>query len=145
GQTGLYCFRRRDYSPVLGRWIEQDPIGLKAGDKNLYRCAYNDPADILDPRGTIGIFFDGAGQTLASGTTIGWLYEKYAVPGLKGHYVMNLFSSNVFNSVLDAFGKVVAAHKANSKEPVDIFGWSRGGMAALLLAQKLERECISVR
>ena len=25
GFTGLYAFGRRDYSPALGRWMEQDP------------------------------------------------------------------------------------------------------------------------
>jgi RHS repeat-associated protein len=33
--TGLYHFRHRDYSPTLGRWLEQDPAGYVNG-ANLY-------------------------------------------------------------------------------------------------------------
>ncbi len=29
--TGLYGFRNRDLSPVLGRWIEVDPLGFSGG------------------------------------------------------------------------------------------------------------------
>jgi RHS repeat-associated protein len=35
--SGLYCFRYRDYSPTLGRWIQVDPLGYAAGDANLYQ------------------------------------------------------------------------------------------------------------
>lgn len=50
GDTGLYAFRNRDYSPTLGRWIEQDPMGFEP-DANLYRFVHNAPADNTDPLG----------------------------------------------------------------------------------------------
>jgi RHS repeat-associated protein len=53
GLTGLYNFRNRDYSPVLGRWLEQDPLGFNAGDTNLYREEGNNPATNTDPSGEI--------------------------------------------------------------------------------------------
>src|SRR5262249_17757440 len=31
---GLYSFRNRDYSPTLGRWIQQDPMGFGAAEDN---------------------------------------------------------------------------------------------------------------
>ena len=34
-ETGLYYVRNRAYSPILGRWIQRDPIGY-AGGINLY-------------------------------------------------------------------------------------------------------------
>jgi RHS repeat-associated protein len=49
--TSLYSFRNRDYSPVLGRWIHQDPIRYAAGDSNLYRYVRNQPTALLDPSG----------------------------------------------------------------------------------------------
>jgi RHS repeat-associated protein len=49
--TGLYLFRSRDYSPTLGRWMQADPLGLGAGDTNLYRAEGNDPASAVDPSG----------------------------------------------------------------------------------------------
>jgi RHS repeat-associated protein len=51
GGTGLYYFRHRDYSPALGRWVETDPLGLAAGEPNLYRSLANNPPNALDPSG----------------------------------------------------------------------------------------------
>lgn len=39
------------YDPILGRWLEQDPIGFDAGDMNLYRFVGNDPTNTVDPSG----------------------------------------------------------------------------------------------
>jgi RHS repeat-associated protein len=49
--TGLYAFRKRDYSPTLGRWIELDPIGFAGRDSNWYRYGRNSPTSTLDPTG----------------------------------------------------------------------------------------------
>jgi RHS repeat-associated protein len=49
--SGLYNFRNRDYSPTLGRWVSQDPLGYGAGDANLYRYVENSPANSIDPSG----------------------------------------------------------------------------------------------
>lgn len=39
------------YSPNLGRWLQQDPIGYTAADDNLYRYLENDPVSAVDPLG----------------------------------------------------------------------------------------------
>ncbi len=39
------------YDPVVGRWLEEDPIGFEGGDKNLYRYVKNDPTNVTDPSG----------------------------------------------------------------------------------------------
>jgi RHS repeat-associated protein len=49
--SGLYHFRHRDFSPTLGRWVSQDPIGFAGGDANLYRYVHNDPTNRTDPTG----------------------------------------------------------------------------------------------
>jgi RHS repeat-associated protein len=49
--TGLYLFRHRDYSPIVGLWIQQDPIGLSADDSNLYRAIHDAPTTGTDPTG----------------------------------------------------------------------------------------------
>ena len=46
--TGLYHNRAREYDPVAGRFIRQDPIGL-AGGVNLYGFAAGDPVNLRDP------------------------------------------------------------------------------------------------
>jgi RHS repeat-associated protein len=49
--SGLYSFRSRDYSPTLGRWVQQDPVSYGAGDTNLYRFLLNRPVNLTDPMG----------------------------------------------------------------------------------------------
>jgi len=49
-RTGLYYYRSRFYSPQLGRFISQDPIGLLGGT-NLYAYVGNNPVNLIDPLG----------------------------------------------------------------------------------------------
>ena len=39
-ENGLIYFRARHYDPVLGQFIQRDPIGFSAGDLNLYAFVY---------------------------------------------------------------------------------------------------------
>src|SRR5204863_2938208 len=48
--NGLYDFRARMYSPVLGRFLQPDPIGVRGG-MNLYAYVGNDPLNNWGPRG----------------------------------------------------------------------------------------------
>ena len=50
--TGLYDNRRRSYSPTLGRFVQEDPLGFAPGDLNLYRYVGNNPLIATDPFGT---------------------------------------------------------------------------------------------
>ena len=49
--AGDFEFRNRVYSPTLGRWLSNDPLGFEAGDQNWYRAIRNNPGNGLDPRG----------------------------------------------------------------------------------------------
>jgi RHS repeat-associated protein len=67
--SSLYSFRHREFSPRLGRWAQQDPIGLDAGDNNLYRYVNNNPVvygDVLGlfrvQNGTIDIDWKEPGE-----------------------------------------------------------------------------------
>lgn len=51
--TGLLFMRNRYYSPVLGRFITPDPIGLAGGDVNWYRYCGNGPIAQMD---CLGLF-----------------------------------------------------------------------------------------
>ncbi len=51
--AGDYEFRNRAYSPSLGRWLNNDPLGFEAGDNNWYRYEGNDPGNRVDPEGLI--------------------------------------------------------------------------------------------
>ncbi|HEY1381426.1 MAG TPA: RHS repeat-associated core domain-containing protein, partial [Gemmataceae bacterium] len=47
----LYDNRARAYSPTLMRFLQNDPIGFRAGDPNTYRYEADRPVDLLDPSG----------------------------------------------------------------------------------------------
>jgi RHS repeat-associated protein len=53
--TGYYNFRARDYSPTLGTWLRNDPLGFGGGDTNLYRFVTNNPLNEADPTGLFGL------------------------------------------------------------------------------------------
>jgi uncharacterized protein RhaS with RHS repeats len=42
------------FSPTLGRWMQEDPIGFDGGDVNLYRGVENNPTSYVDPTGLAG-------------------------------------------------------------------------------------------
>ncbi|MGZ3145194.1 RHS repeat-associated core domain-containing protein [Lentzea chajnantorensis] len=80
--TGLLQYRERYYSPALGRFISEDPIGYQGGG-NLYAYVGNSPANATDPNGTNPLLLgclggaamdaamDYAGQRL-SGRKVDW-------------------------------------------------------------------------
>jgi RHS repeat-associated protein len=49
-ETGLYYVHARYYNPILGRFLQTDPIGT-AGGNNLYAYVGNDPINLFDPTG----------------------------------------------------------------------------------------------
>lgn len=53
-QTGLYYYRARHYDPLLGRFLQPDPIGYIDG-LNLYEYAHSSPGNIIDPFGSEGV------------------------------------------------------------------------------------------
>ena len=49
--NGLYYYRARYYSPVLHRFISEDPLGFAGSGPNLYAYVFNNPTNLSDPRG----------------------------------------------------------------------------------------------
>jgi RHS repeat-associated protein len=70
-ETGLYYYRNRYYSAVVGGFISRDPIGYKGTDFNLYRYCGGEPLNHTDPTGTV-TFFGGCaiGGVVSGGTTL---------------------------------------------------------------------------
>jgi RHS repeat-associated protein len=61
---GLYERREREYSPVLGRWLQQDPLPIGPALLDLYNYESNNPGRNLDPLGacTVQVGFHPLGQ-----------------------------------------------------------------------------------
>ena len=49
--AGLYYYRARYYSPTMGRFISEDPIGFGSGQNNFYTYVGGDPLERVDPFG----------------------------------------------------------------------------------------------
>lgn len=54
-ETGLYYYRARYYSPIIGRFLQTDTIGYADG-LNWYAYVGNDPVNMTDPSGNEGYF-----------------------------------------------------------------------------------------
>ncbi|MFA7340620.1 MAG: RHS repeat-associated core domain-containing protein [Candidatus Obscuribacterales bacterium] len=50
-ELGLSYYKRRMYSPKLGRFLQPDPIGYAGGDLNLYAYVGNSPLTFTDSMG----------------------------------------------------------------------------------------------
>jgi RHS repeat-associated protein len=71
--TGRVSFGARDYIPFEGKWAQRDPLGLGAGDPNIYEFADSNPTTYSDPTGLYIGKEDGRGSggTPASGKKSG--------------------------------------------------------------------------
>jgi len=49
--NGLYYYRARYYSPVLGRFVNEDPLGFAGSGPNFYAYVFNSPTNLVDPFG----------------------------------------------------------------------------------------------
>ncbi|HEY9680654.1 MAG TPA: RHS repeat-associated core domain-containing protein [Oculatellaceae cyanobacterium] len=77
--SGLKLAIHRDYYPVLGRWLNRDPVGERAG-ANLYAYVGNHPIDTRDPLGLgpYGLGFDW-NSGITWGNWGGWNYTNGGV------------------------------------------------------------------
>jgi RHS repeat-associated protein len=76
--NGLYFYRARYYSPLLGRFISEDPIGF-GGGLNLYSYVFDSPTNLTDASGNCPTCIDpgiapvavGTGAVAGAGVAIG--------------------------------------------------------------------------
>ena len=84
GVLGLYDYRARFYDPVLGRFIQPDPIVPEPGNPqalNRYAYVYNNPLHYTDPSGHCpwcGVI--GFGALIGAGVSYGWAQKSSAQP-----------------------------------------------------------------
>ena len=86
-EDGLYFYRARYLDSSLGRFLSEDPVGLR-GDKNFYNYVRNNPHNYIDPHGLVTIKIDVGIHPLTSqeiraktkgGTSGGFMVPKIYV------------------------------------------------------------------
>jgi RHS repeat-associated protein len=73
--TGLYFYRARYYSPILQRFISEDPLRYNGHSVNFYEYGFNSPTNYRDPTG-----FEGWGVIGGASAGIG-AYTGFGVTG----------------------------------------------------------------
>ena len=90
--TSLVRFGYRDYDPDIGRWTAKDPIGFAGGDTDLYGYVLNDPINLIDPSGQLGI----------AGVVIG------GISGAYGGFISGITSGNITAGIIGGLAGAAA-------------------------------------
>jgi RHS repeat-associated protein len=136
-EANLYDYRNRVYSAELGRFLQTDPIRFDAGDGNLYRYVANNPMNWVDPLGLITVVIPGAGpqNSGSNGDFVNRVSNMHPDAQQFGRHQRD--QQRALDAIKDALAK-------NPCEEVNIYGYSRGGVGALELADKLNQAGIPV-
>ncbi|MCF6305451.1 MAG: thioesterase domain-containing protein [Rhodobacteraceae bacterium] len=148
--TGLLFLNARYYDPDLGRFLQPDwwEVRQRGVGTNRYAYSANDPVNRSDRNGHLNVFIGGAQDDASENETMGrfatWLRKTFG----------NLFKTG--DGIEDISGRWTRTERSpsggpsemaleiqnilsdNPDEPVYIFGHSRGGAAAIRLANELE-------
>lgn len=80
-ELGLYYFKRRYYSPKLGRFLQPDPVGYTGLQFNLYSYVGSSPLKFSDPYGLQRCWQPGTRDPVDS--YIPWYLNPNQLPGLE--------------------------------------------------------------
>ncbi len=158
-ESDLLYYGYRYYDPSTGRWLSRDPVGEPGfgmlpsdythdaeGNPNFYTFVANNPIEQVDDLGLALYAIDGT-WTTAPAMSNPWMlyhwtseYPARYYPGPKdgpsgidtGHIALN-----VYKQICSDYCSV-----GGTSFTINLTGWSRGAVAAVLVAQLLnERGC----
>lgn len=150
-ETGLVYYGYRYLNPDTGRWVNRDRIG-EAGGVNLYGTG-NDFVNKTDLLGLALYAFDGTNNTPSDNTNISLTYnDGYTKPNSVysagvGNAAENTFFTRFFGLTTgwgmeaksSAMLKALAFNIMENKDAdVDIIGFSRGAVTAVMFAQAIQ-------
>ena len=112
GELGLYYYKARFYSPVLGRFLQTDPIGYK-DDQNLYAYVGSNSVNRTDPSGLKAAEAAALGAAFGSAMSRNWSDSVAALQndGLAGVAMKGLEGLPVAGAVAGGVGFVRGAAK----------------------------------
>jgi RHS repeat-associated protein len=103
--NGLYYYRARYYSPILHRFINEDPLGFAGSGANLYMYAEDNPVNFSDSFGLSSTEADAALADIHA--ILGPLDRFYATQNLSGRKEGNDLG---IRSAEQSFGQCLSEH-----------------------------------
>lgn len=100
--TGLYAYRARYYSPLMQRFISEDPLSFASGQLNLYGYVGNTPTRFRDPLGLQAAVIPGIEIGGAVGGVPGAVIGG-VIGGIAGWILGDAISDIIFNDFPDPF------------------------------------------
>lgn len=144
--SDFYYYGYRFLNPATGRWINRDPAG-EAGGSNRYQFVGNNSLKNIDLLGLVLVGIDGTGSKtwigeLGFNSHVKNFVADYAGPG-KSLYLdgPNTVGIGLKYAVLQGYSFVCSALRQNRDEKVYLVGHSRGGAAAIAIADLLKKGC----
>jgi RHS repeat-associated protein len=140
-ETGLNYNYYRDYNPVIGRYIESDPLGIARSRNHLYVYVSNNPLRFKDPLGLMldgpdiddpGQLVPGVGPTclsaLREAASLASQVHRGIIGDKRGHCLAHCKVKKGCGQGIEATGDLLSWLMGYGKETYDkVYGWVLGG------------------
>lgn len=115
---GLDYYRARYYSPMLGRFISEDPVGFWGGQYNFYAYAAGNPVQYSDPAGySAGVaaadFLAGSGEVELTANPAGLVVAAGVGGYALGTIINNAYGQDIGDFIWDVTHPVQMAAPGN--------------------------------